>query len=341
MFNKIKYSNSCYIDILRQYLYLHMEFAAPHIGNLFNYASYKGIKESELREYLAQPSLDVCSIENTISDVEFLKVFEHIIKAEGFDYAGLNYGCYLNIKALGFISQITLNASNMVQAVFILQQYFCNAFPLLSLKAFENKKQYILQLECNLKDKIVRQHLLDAIFCFIYRELRLMITDDLMPQLQMPTKDVILCSMLLNADVKKGTSHLIVFGKSVLDVEINTKRTQEIELLLPQFLKMLEKKKAGYKSFSLQVRNMILNMCCPESPSFEQVLAQFPLSSRTFQRKLREEGISFRRITDDIKKELSTYLAKGNKMKTQDIALVLGYSEASAYLHAVKKWQLH
>ena len=166
MFNKIKYSNSCYIDILRQYLYSQMKLAAPHIGNLFNYASFKGIKESELREYLTQTLLDVCSMENAVSDIEFLKVFEHIIKAEGTDYAGLNYGCYLNIKALGFISQITLNASNMAQAVFILQQYFDNAFPLLSLKAIENKKQYILQLECNVKDKIIKQHLLDAVYCF-------------------------------------------------------------------------------------------------------------------------------------------------------------------------------
>lgn len=318
-----------------------MKLAAPHIGNLFNYASFKEIIESELRKYLTQTSLDVCSMENDVSDIDFLKVFEHIIKAEGTDYAGLNYGCYLNIKALGFISQITLNASNMAQAVFILQQYFDNAFPLLSLKAIENKKQYALQLECNVKDKVIRQHLLDAVYCFVYRELRLMVADDLLPQLFMPTKDTSVCSLFLNTDVKKGTTHSIVFDRSVLEEEINTKRAKQIELLLPQFLKMLEKKKAGYKSFSIQVRNMILNMCCPELPSFEQVLAQFPFSSRTFQRKLSEEGVSFRRITDDIKKELSTYLAKGNKMKTQDIAFVLGYSEASAYLHAVKKWQFH
>jgi AraC-like DNA-binding protein len=67
----------------------------------------------------------------------------------------------------------------------------------------------------------------------------------------------------------------------------------------------------------------------------------FPLSSRTFQRKLSEESLSFRRITDDIKKELSIYLAKGNKMKTQDTASILGYSEASSYLHAAKKWELN
>lgn len=317
-----------------------MKLAAPHIGNLFNYASYKGISEIELRKHLVNPSLDVCNLENTIDESEFLNVFEHIIKAEGSDYAGLNYGCYLNIKALGFISQITLNASNMVQAVFILQHYFENSFPFISLKASESKKQYILQLECNVKNKNIRQHLLDAIFCFVYRELRLMVSEDLLPKLHMATNDEAVRSLLLNSEVEKGSKHLIVFDSRVIDAEINTPRAKQIELLLPQFLKMLEKKKAGYKSFSLQVRNMVLNMCCPELPSFEQVLAQFPLSSRTFQRKLTEEDISFRRITDDIKKELSSYLAKGNKMKTQDIAYILGYSEASAYLHAVKKWQL-
>lgn len=317
-----------------------MKLAAPHIGNLFNYATYKGISEVELRKHLVNSSLDVCSIENTIEDSEFLKVFEEVIKAEGSSYAGLNYGCYLNIKALGFIAQITLNASNMAQAVFILQQYFDNSFPFISLKASENKKQYILQLECNIKNKNVRRHLLDAIYCFVYRELRLMVSDDLLPKLHMSTNDEAVCSLLLNSEVEKGSRHLIVFDRRVMDAEINTPRAKQIELLLPQFLKMLEKKKVGYKTFSIQVRNMVLNMCCPELPSFEQVLAQFPLSSRTFQRKLSEEGISFRRITDDIKKELSTYLSKANKMKTQDIAFVLGYSEASAYLHAVKKWQL-
>jgi AraC-like DNA-binding protein len=318
-----------------------MKLPASHIGNLFSYASFKGIKEAELRKHLTQPSLDVCSLENTVSDIEFLSIFEHIIKADGSDYAGLNYGCYLNIKALRLISQITLSASTIAQAVFILQQYFDSAFPLIELKAIENKKQYVMQLECSVKDKILSQHLLDAVYCFVYRELRLMVSDDLLLQLFMPTKDASACSLFLNAEVKKGKSHSLVFDRNVLEVEINAKRAKQIELLLPQFLKMLDKNKTGYKLLSVQVRNMILNMCCPELPSFEQVLAQFPISSRTFQRKLRGENISFRKITDDIKKELSTYLVKGNKMKTQDIAYLLGYSESSAYLHAVKKWKLN
>jgi AraC-like DNA-binding protein len=84
---------------------------------------------------------------------------------------------------------------------------------------------------------------------------------------------------------------------------------------------------------------MLLNRCRPELPTFEQVATHFPLSNRSIQRKLTEEGLSFCKITDNIKSELSIYLSKGNKMKTKDIASILGYSEPSAYLHAVKKWK--
>lgn len=92
-------------------------------------------------------------------------------------------------------------------------------------------------------------------------------------------------------------------------------------------------------SFSDQVRKMILNMCRPELPSFGQVSKQFPFSERSIQRKLIQEGWSYRSIADDIKKERSMYLSSGDKMKTKEIAYVLAYSEPSAYLHAVKRWR--
>ncbi len=85
---------------------------------------------------------------------------------------------------------------------------------------------------------------------------------------------------------------------------------------------------------------IIFNICRPESPNLQQVCAQFAMSERTFQRKLTKEGRSFRSITNEIKKELAIYLHEGNKMKTQDIAYILGYSEPSAYLHAYKRWGL-
>jgi len=316
-----------------------MKISAPHIANLFRYASYSGVKEDELRNFLTHDKLDVCNVNNTVSESEFLNVFKALMVCTKDNYFGLHYGCNLNIKALGFITQLSLNASSIEQAVYILQNYFKESFPLVSLDGKTIKDKYVLKLETTIQDIDLKNQLLDTVYCFLYRELKLMATNEMLPVLKLPYSNCAEHLKFLDARIEKGKEHSFVFDATILDSKINRKTFNEIELLLPKFLQMLDKKKSGYGPFSIQVRNLVLNMCRPELPTFEQVAVHFPLSNRTIQRKLTEEGLSFRKITDDIKSELARYLSKGNKMKTQDIAFILGYAEPSAYLHAVKKWK--
>ncbi len=318
-----------------------MKIAAPHLANLFFYASYSGIKEEELRKHLLQKNLDVCNTDNTVSQEEFLKVLHELLLSTNDNYFGLHYGCYLNIKALGFITQLSLKASGIQQAVFILQNYFQNSFPLVSLSVFEKSNTYTIEIKSTVQDKNLRSQILDISFVFLYRELKLMFSSEYLPILQMPYSINSEYSNFMNAEIKKGNGYCFIFEAVIKEASINNKVTNQIEILLPKFLQMLDKRKLGYKPFSLQVRNMVLSMCTPELPTFEQVAVHFPLSKRTIQRKLTVEGLSFRKIADDIKKELSLYLSKANRMKTLDIAYILGYSDSSAYLHAAKKWQMN
>lgn len=316
-----------------------MKIQAPYIANLFEYASYKGISEEMLRSHLIEKNVNVCDQNNTVTEREYLNVFKALMRATEDKNFGIHYGCFLNIKALGFIVQLSLNASSIEQTVFILQNYLPSTFPLVSLKAEVQKDKYILSLTSEIKDVKLKKQILDFVFCFIYRELKLMLPKDLSIEFEVPNSNNCEFEKFLKDAVLKGKKYNFIFPIAVLNAEINKKKAKGIEILLPKFLQMLDKKKSGYKAFSVQIRNMILNLCSPQLPSFEQVAIHFPLSHRTIQRKLTEEGLSFRKINDDIKIELSRYLSKGHKMKTQDIAYLLGYSEASAYLHAVKKWE--
>jgi len=316
-----------------------MKIQAPYIANLFEYASYKGISEEMLRNHLIEKNIDVCDHNKTVTAREYQNVFKALMRVTDDMHFGIHYGCFLNIKALGFIVQISLNATSIKQAVFILQNYLLSAFPLVSIEAEVQKDKYILSLMSEIEDVKLRKQILDFVFCFIYRELKLMLPKDLFIEFEVPNSNNTEFKKSLNDEIIKGEKYNYILPKTVLNAEINIKKAKEIEILLPKFLKMLDKKKSGYKAFSVQIRNMILNICNPELPTFEQVAIHFPLSNRTIQRKLTEEDSSFRKIVDDIKKELSSYLSKGHKMKTQDIAYLLGYSEASAYLHAVKKWE--
>jgi AraC-like DNA-binding protein len=72
--------------------------------------------------------------------------------------------------------------------------------------------------------------------------------------------------------------------------------------------------------------------------SIDDVAANFNLSSRTLQRKLREEGSSFKEIVDKVRKELALQYLKDKNNQIKDVAYSLGYNESSAFVRAFKRW---
>ncbi|UTW64111.1 hypothetical protein KFE98_08215 [bacterium SCSIO 12741] len=197
----------------------------------------------------------------------------------------------------------------------------------------------MLELSCTIAEEEWRSQLLDAVICFVFREVSQMVNPEDLPQVSIPHTKVEAFGQALNAPVTQGPGYLLRFHQKASELPVNQKRLREIDLLLPPFLKMLGKKKEEYGPFSFQVREMLLNMSQPELPNFEELAHQFPHSHRTIQRKLRDEGLTFRKIVDEIKQELWSHLEMGHSIKSKDIAYILGYSETSAYLHAVKRWK--
>jgi AraC-like DNA-binding protein len=62
------------------------------------------------------------------------------------------------------------------------------------------------------------------------------------------------------------------------------------------------------------------------------------MSTRTLQRRLRERGIAFARLVDEVRRRLSArYLAEGT-LTLGEIAWLLGYSESSAFNRAYRRW---
>ena len=62
------------------------------------------------------------------------------------------------------------------------------------------------------------------------------------------------------------------------------------------------------------------------------------MSTRSFTRNLAEEGTTFGEILERLRQQLaSRYLAE-NRMSSQQIAWLLGYSEPGAFIHAFKRW---
>ncbi|HEX6591459.1 MAG TPA: AraC family transcriptional regulator [Moraxellaceae bacterium] len=74
------------------------------------------------------------------------------------------------------------------------------------------------------------------------------------------------------------------------------------------------------------------------TPTLERVSERMAMSPRTLQRRLAEKELNFQQLLDRTRAELARgYLLQGN-LTLSEIALLLGYSEQSAFNRAFKRW---
>jgi AraC-like DNA-binding protein len=88
----------------------------------------------------------------------------------------------------------------------------------------------------------------------------------------------------------------------------------------------------------VEVRSVLARTLCDGSPTIRNVARQCGMSVRTLQRRLDAEGVAFRDLVQDTRRELAErYLAEPGARLTE-IAFMLGYSELSAFGRAFRRW---
>ncbi len=74
------------------------------------------------------------------------------------------------------------------------------------------------------------------------------------------------------------------------------------------------------------------------APSIVQVAKTLGMTERTLRRRLDAENTSFRAVLEEARRDACELYLKEGKRGAADIALLLGYSEQSAYSRAFKSW---
>lgn len=76
-----------------------------------------------------------------------------------------------------------------------------------------------------------------------------------------------------------------------------------------------------------------------EETSAQSIAAQFGLQERTFHRRLRAAGTSFRNELDLARQALSEELLNSTRLQVSDVANALGYANASGFIRAFVRWK--
>ena len=315
-------------------MFAFMHIPKNQLQNLIDHrkaVSMNGLQDIELHDIIEEGDF--------LSAEDFLRTYRKLMEDSNNSNFGLHFGCFLNIKALGFVTFIQKSTHNFEQAIKLIQDYLDESFPLVSLEVQIKSDQLLLILSSNIHDDDeLSLHILDTVFAFIYREVKLLLPPEISFNAILPYKSLHEYEGLLKNDCRYGPRHSFQFNTNPIKTPINKKTSVQIEYLLPKYLQLLEESTAEPNKFSRKVKIATLSMCSPEVPTLDQVLTQFPLSKRSFQRRLAKENSSFRDIVNGIKRKLYEYLAMGEGFKVQDIAFILGYSDPSAFLHAKSNW---
>src|SRR5581483_11425606 len=81
---------------------------------------------------------------------------------------------------------------------------------------------------------------------------------------------------------------------------------------------------------------LLVNLAQPMT--LDGLARRLKMPARTLKRKLRQEGTSYRKIVNDLRKQLAIRYLNDTELSLEDIASVLGYAEPAAFRHAFRRW---
>ncbi len=90
--------------------------------------------------------------------------------------------------------------------------------------------------------------------------------------------------------------------------------------------------------FQAQVRKQVVALLTEGTPSLARCARAMAMSTRTLQRRLEAEHLSFNEVLDDVRKGLATRYLDDDRLAVGEIAYLLGFSDTSAFHRAFKRW---
>jgi AraC-like DNA-binding protein len=101
--------------------------------------------------------------------------------------------------------------------------------------------------------------------------------------------------------------------------------------------KALHRLRSGWGTAD-RIRDKLTALLEGEPPRLEQLAAELGLTPWTLQRRLAREGIGFRELMDETRKELALEYIRETRLAFSEVAWLLGFSGPAAFHKAYRRW---
>ena len=129
-----------------------------------------------------------------------------------------------------------------------------------------------------------------------------------------------------------------LFRSDSLDIELPNKHDPYLEKVLTKHANQLLSKVETLHSFQDKIRKLIIENISSGSLNIEWIADQAKMSRWTLNRRLNEEGATFKKIHTQVKEQLAYSYLENPNLSIIEISFLLGYSDITAFQKAFKKW---
>jgi AraC-like DNA-binding protein len=272
-------------------------------------------------------------------------LWKNVVHLSGDNLFGLHFGESMQLAALGVIGQLVQTSNTVGEAL----SNACSLTHLITdmfhVRMHHETKTFKVIITADIlkaeKYPGSFRQMSDFLLVFTVHELNGLVMETLEPlKVRLPyiIDNITEYNRVFRCNVSgKAQEISLEFSNRLLNQEILSANYElQNHLLSRVSVLMNHDETAG--SLHKKVYNYLLTNSFLYSLTLDAVAANFNMSVRSMQRRLRDEGITFLEIVDAVRMALAiTYLRSGNH-PVKDIAQVLGYNEQTAFVRAFKRW---
>ena len=320
------------------------EIPVSAASKVVNAAASAGIKPEEL---CRAAKLDLSALEDLDDQMPFeqlIRLNEYAAQMTGDDAFGLHVGEQTGAKIYGILGYVTMNSGTYGEALNRLiryQQIRTNAvkFSIDIIGADVHITYHYLITDVSPRNRRQESEEMISTMLQVARKLTGV---DLTPREihfeHAPPENVSEHKRIFRAPVRFNQPLTkLIFDEFVLELPL-VEADLTLGSLLERQAEDLLAKSPRHGIFANQVRQLIRAGLPVGAARMETICRRLGSSERTLQRKLSEEGTSYKELFEETQRDLSKFYLQKPEMAICEISYLVGFSQTSAFHRAFRRW---
>jgi AraC-like DNA-binding protein len=135
-----------------------------------------------------------------------------------------------------------------------------------------------------------------------------------------------------------SAQNALVFSKADVNRPFITYNADLLAAVAPQLEAELAQR-LSQTTLAEQVKVVLKRLLAGQRPGIALVARDLRMSTRTLQRRLTEEGVSFQQLLQEARRELAHHYLLHSTLELNETAYLLGYEDANSFFRAFQSWE--